>query len=152
MARFQIMGRDGLWTSTTCTTKTVSGCGRKPKPAASGEEPSRMRAAPLSILLFQSVEAGVAEGATMMSADASGPNMWPTDERMTGQGLAWVPRTVKVPAEHRGARARNTTGFRSLFCKCIPDTYPEVIEIGPAGIGYVYQIDASNPTQCDRKR
>src|SRR5579863_2421562 len=94
----------------------VVGCGRKPKLAARGDEPSRMSAAPLSTLTFQSAAAGVPEGATIISADAGSANMWPTEVRIAGQGPGCEPRTVKVPAEHRGARASRITAFRNLFC------------------------------------
>src|SRR5580704_15365593 len=68
---------------------------------------------------------------------------------MAGQAPGTEPKTVKVPPEHRGARLRKMT---SLFCECIPDTCPEVEEVGPAGIGYIHQIDASNTTHSDRER
>src|SRR5579863_3716480 len=101
----QMTGRDGLWTSTTCTTDTVSGWARNPKLAASGEEPSRITTAPLPTLALQSAEAGVFGGAIKMSADAGAPAMCPTDDRIAGHELGCGPRTANMPAGQSGLAA-----------------------------------------------
>src|ERR1700722_19334947 len=116
--------------------------------AASGEEPSRMRAVPFAILVFQSADAGVAGGATKISADAAGPSMWPAGERMDVQAPDGGPRTVKVPAEHIPAEqsgAKRTAAIerrRNLFCDCIPDACAEVPKIRTMRIAFIAEIDA----------
>src|ERR1700733_760435 len=122
-----------------------------------------MSAAPFSILAFQSAEAGVPAGATKMLADAAGAAMWPTEASMLGQAPGWLPRTVKVPAWHRGTRARSRKPSGSsaarlkpcptnLFCERIPDARAEVEEVGPPGVAFISQIDAANPADGDGER
>src|ERR1700722_10583332 len=114
----------------------VSAKARNPKLAASGDDPSRMRAAPPSTFFFQSAAASVPGGATKMSAEAADPGTCPTDERIAGHEPDCGPSTANVPPKQAGSIAK----AMKLFRKRIPNPGPEIIEIRPVGIPLIHQI------------
>src|SRR5258707_43970 len=108
----QITGNSGLCTSTIWMSAIVSAFAdcRKPKDAASVDEPSRISAAPACTRLCQSAAAGVEGGITMMFAVAAEPGAWPAEERITGHGPGWGESTENVPpcANPGNSNANNT--------------------------------------------
>src|SRR5437868_1879081 len=137
MAFSQMTGSFGLWTSTRWTTGSVSVLIRNPKLAASGDAPSRIRAAPDFTFACQSADAAVVGVATKISAVAAGPGMWPTAESTAGHEPVSGPSVLNVPPKHAGA----SSAANRLLSKRIPDPCAEIVEIGTSRIAFVTCVD-----------